>query len=95
MAILADVYLYYRAKFVATESIVHAEGYSLVSDRAELLAQDHPERLLLLGDSRVYRLPLPVKFGTDLGKISIVNKGFGGGVKQVSQVFISEPTFPI
>ncbi|MEI8063788.1 MAG: GDSL-type esterase/lipase family protein [Verrucomicrobiota bacterium] len=75
---------------MATESIVHVEGYSLVADKAELLHQNHPERLLLLGDSRIFRLPLPVKFGIDFGNVSIVNKGFGGGVKRASEAFVSE-----
>jgi len=90
IAILTDVYLYYRAKYVAAESIVHAKGYSLVDDQKESIRPEHPERLLLLGDSRVFRLPLPIKFETNLGKISIVNKGLGGGVIRVSEVFASE-----
>ena len=88
-AILADAYLYYRAKFVATYWIVHAKDHSLVDDQQELIRRDHPARLLLLGDSRVFRLPLPVKLGVDLGKLSIINKGTGPGVRSVLEDFVS------
>ena len=89
IAILADVYLYYRAKFVATYCIVRADGYSLVDDQQELIRREHPDRLLLLGYSRVFRLPVPVKLGVDLGKLRIINKGTGPGVMSVIDDFIS------
>ena len=91
IAILTDAYLYYRAKFVATYGIVRADGYALVDDQKELRRQDHPTRLLLLGDSRVFRLPLPVKLAVDLGQLSIINQGRpGSGVTQVSAAFIAQ-----
>ena len=88
-ALCADLYLYYRAKFVATYWIVRTEGYSLVDDNKELLRHDHPARLLLLGDSRVFRLPLPVRCGVDVGQFSIINKGAGPGAISVYEDFIS------
>lgn len=88
---LVDRCLYYRSQWFATQQLVRPQGASLVEDRKELAKQIHPARLLLLGDSRVFRLPLPAAYGLELGSLSIINKGIpGGGVRSVADLFRAE-----
>lgn len=85
---LVDRCLYYRSQWFAAQQLVRPQGASLVEDRKELTSQTHPARLLLLGDSRVFRMPLPAEYGLELGSLSIINKGIpGGGVRSVADLF--------
>lgn len=89
--LLLDRCLYYRARWFEAQALMRPPGHSLVADRRELDAPRKPGRLLLVGDSRVFRLPTPSALGIDFGPVSPLNKGIpGGGVVTALTVLSAE-----
>lgn len=68
-----DRALYYRERWFDCQAKLKAQGHSMVQDDLELHATETP-RLILVGDSRFFRLSPPGKQTS----YSIINKGVGG-----------------